>query len=151
MNDREKAGLISVTSRLKTKVKNTALPLSAPFPFFSVFDFLMFLLSCTSYFQHRPEHLHSFFSTSLDFAFLHLSLSIAPQRAAVDNTGEGSVAPLMRRITGRESWEEKWRFVCWPCPDARHWMVVVMLVQGSAGYEEGESLKGETDEQDQKK
>lgn len=64
-----------------------------------------------------------------------LSLSIAPQSAAVGDTGEGSVAPLMQRITGREGREEK-RLPCWPCPAAKHWMAMVMLVQRGVGYEQ---------------
>lgn len=52
--------------------------------------------------------------------------------------GEGSVAPLMQRITGRESREEKWRGFCVdlvPLPNG--WMVVAVVVQGimGGGYE----------------
>lgn len=56
----------------------------------------------------------------------------------MDGEREGSVAPLMQRITGRESREEKWRGFCVdlvPLPNG--WMVVAVVVQRimGGGYE----------------
>lgn len=108
-------------SGLTTKVSNTFLSTNSPPPFLC-----LSFPNVPSLF--RPPCLHIFNTTQnicthsfpLDLSFLlfsifSLSRSLAPQRAAVDDRigeGEGSVAPLMQRITGRETREEKKRFLC---------------------------------------
>lgn len=119
-----------ISGTLTTKVKNASLPHSVSSSSLSL-SLISLLFIQFSYFQHPPTVSALMLLNIIPF----LSLSIAPQCAVVGETGEGSVAPLMQRITGREGREEK-RFPCWPCPAAKLWMAMVMLVQRGGGYEQ---------------